>query len=301
MNQANHTNMKMDKYYHSVPEDSLKKLLDFRQRHPYQSVELNGVHWRYIDTGASPEPGAGPPRVMLAGAAAIAEVSFQSIAHFSEKGRVIAPDYPPLGTLRDLFSGLMNLLDHLGVSQFDLMGGSYGGWLAQSLVRLHPQRVHRLVLSAIGPPDSENSRQIAKMMPLFRLLPMGILRALLNRSFSRLDTSLDEYPDLALLWALVKEVLDTKVQRRDLFALFERLVDQTRHYSFNPDDLKNWPGRILMVFGSQDPASPPEKREAMQALYPQAEMVVFEGGQHGIAITHQEEYFATIDEFLMRD
>jgi pimeloyl-ACP methyl ester carboxylesterase len=36
----------------------------------------------------------------------------------------------------------------------------------------------------------------------------------------------------------------------------------------------------------------------MQALYPQAQMVVFEGGQHGIALTHQQAYFAAIDEFL---
>jgi hypothetical protein len=27
-------------------------------------------------------------------------------------------------------------------------------------------------------------------------------------------------------------------------------------------------------------------------------MNVFEGGEHGIAITHQQEYFAVIDEFL---
>ncbi len=65
-----------------------------------------------------------------------------------------------------------------------------------------------------------------------------------------------------------------------------------------PDDLKNWPDHILLVFGAEDPATPLEKREAMVELYPKAEMKVFEGGEHGIAITHQQEYFAVIDEFL---
>ena len=55
---------------------------------------------------------------------------------------------------------------------------------------------------------------------------------------------------------------------------------------------------MLLVFGSSDPATPPEKRTAMQELYPQAEIKVFDGGEHGIAITHQDEYFSVIDEFL---
>ena len=37
---------------------------------------------------------------------------------------------------------------------------------------------------------------------------------------------------------------------------------------------------ILMLFGAEDPATPPEKRQAMEALYPKAESIVFEGGQH---------------------
>lgn len=298
MSQSAYSKSGMQKYYTTVPQSSLQQLWDFRRRYPYLSADLSGQTWRYIDTGAPSDPVAGPPRVMLSGATTIAEVSFQSIAHFAKKGRVIAPDYPPVGTLQELFSGLLELLDRLGIAQFDLMGGSYGGWLAQSLVRFYPERVRRLVLAAIGPPDPENSRQIAKILPWLRFLPTSMLKKLLNRSFSRLDTSLEEYPDLALLWALAREVLDTRVQRRDLFALMERLVDQTEHYSFTPQDLQDWPGCILLVFGSQDPASPADKRDAMQALYPQAEMVVFEGGQHGIAITHQKEYFAAIDGFL---
>ena len=53
-----------------------------------------------------------------------------------------------------------------------------------------------------------------------------------------------------------------------------------------------------MLFGSEDPTTPEDKREAMRALYPQAEMVVFEGGEHGIGLTHKQEYYAAIDSFL---
>jgi pimeloyl-ACP methyl ester carboxylesterase len=38
----------------------------------------------------------------------------------------------------------------------------------------------------------------------------------------------------------------------------------------------------------------------MRQLYPQAEVKVFEGGEHGIALSHQQEYFSAIDEFLSK-
>jgi pimeloyl-ACP methyl ester carboxylesterase len=283
-------------FYEAVSQEALQKLLDFRRSYPYQSVEAAGQTWRLIDTGTPRAPMDSPPLVALAGATTIAEAGFQSIAHFALGRRVIAPDYPPLYTLKDLFGGLIELIDQLGVGVFDLIGGSYGGWMAQSLVRAYPDRVRRMALTAIGPPDAENSRRLAKMRPVFRLLPMGMLRTMLNRSFARLDNS-QEFPDMALLWALAKEAL-AGLQRRDLLALIGRLIDQSAHYTFSAQDLQDWPGEILLVFGSEDPASPLEKRQAMQALYPQAQMVVFEGGQHGIALTHQKEYFAAIDAFL---
>ncbi|MGD8456356.1 MAG: alpha/beta hydrolase [Anaerolineales bacterium] len=289
-------NPKISKYYRDVPADLVKSLLDFRQRYPYQSRTIQGYEWRFIDTGEGKEV-----LFVMAGGTSITEVSYQSLSHFAEKSRVISPDYPPIRDIDTFFAGAIALLDELGVGQFSLMGGSYGGWMAQSFVRAYPERVRKLVLTAIGPPNAENSRQIAKMLGWLRLTPTFVLKMLINYSFSRLDTSLtDEYPEMALLWALVKEVMGTRVRREDIFALLYRLIDQTENYNFLPDDLKDWEGSILIVCGSEDPSTPTDKREALRTLYPQAEMKIFEGGGHGIALTHQQAYFAAIDEFLMR-
>jgi pimeloyl-ACP methyl ester carboxylesterase len=284
-------NPKTAKFYQKVPDELLQPLLDFRERYPYQTMEIQGLEWRYIDSREGEKT-----LLIPAGGTSVAEVSFMSLSHFAERYRVISPDYPPIDNLKDLFAGFIELLDRLGVSQFVTMGGSYGGWMVQSLVRAYPERIEKLVITAVGPPNPENSRQLAKLMPWLRLMPMFVLRALINRSFSRLDTTGDN-PELALMWALVQESMQ-RVGREDFLALMQRLIDQTDNYSFSADDLEDWPGSILMVFGSEDPSSTPEKIEAMRALYPQAQVKVFEGGQHGIALTHQEEYFGVIDEFL---
>ena len=288
-------NPKIAKLYQDIPEESLRRLQAFRGRYPYQTITIKGRQWQFIDTQE------GETALFIpAGGTTVAEVSFKSLEHFAQQYRVIAPDYPPIDNLKELFEGFIELLDRLGIDQFYAMGGSYGGWMVQSLVRHYPERVGKLVISAIGPPNSENSQQIAKLMNWLRIMPTFLLRALINRSFSRLVGDRTSDPDLLLLGALLKEIMFYRVNREDLLAAMLRLVDQTQNYTFSPDDLKDWLGSILMVFGSEDPSTPPEKRQAMRVLYPQAEVKVFEGGGHGIAISHQQEYYAAIDEFLAR-
>ncbi len=279
--------------YRDVPEAMLERLQSFRERYPYRTTSINGSPWRFIDTREG-EMGL----VVLAGGTTVAEVSFASLEHLAQRYRIIAPDYPPIEDVNALLDGLIALLDQLGISQFHAMGGSYGGWMAQSLVRRYPARVRKLVLAAIGPPDPENSRQLSRLLPWLRIAPTPLLRALIKRSFARLVGDRARDGEQTLLWALVSEVMRTRVTRAGLLAALRRLIDQTQSQTFSPDDLKDWPGRILLLFGSEDPATPPEKREAMRQLYPEAEVTVFEGGEHGIALTHQREYFAAIDAFL---
>lgn len=155
-----------------------------------------------------------------------------------------------------------------------------------------------MVITAVGPPNKENSQELARLMVWFQITPTFLLRWMINRSFSRLESTKAEIPEFALMWALVREAVYFRIGRADILALMERLIDQTENYSFSAEDLQSWPGRILLVFGSQDPGTPPEKREEMTKLYPQAQVKMFSGGEHGIAITHQQEYFAVIDDFL---
>lgn len=286
-------NPKTAKLYRDVPQEQLGRLRAFRQRYPYRTEEIQGIPWPYIDAGEGKQA-----LFLLAGGTAVAELSFQTIEHLAQRYRVIAPDYPPLGNLKALFAGYIELLDRLGIEQFYLMGGSYGGWMAQSFVRHYPGRIRKMVVSAVGPPNPENSRQIARLMPLLRLTPTFLLRALVNRSFSRLLNDADDRPERALAVALLQEIMRYRVRRQDFIALLERLLDQTENYTFAPEDLEAWHGRILLLFGSDDPATPPDKRAAMQQLYPQAEVKVFEGGDHTFSLSHQQEYFEAIDAFL---
>jgi pimeloyl-ACP methyl ester carboxylesterase len=286
---------KIARFYKEIPKDQLDRLKAFRLRFPYQEIHKGGHTWRFIDTRE------GDLAIfILAGGTTVAEISFNTIEHLAEKYRVIAPDYPPVNRLNDLFRGYLEMMDRLKVERFVLMGGSYGGWLAQSFVRYVPERVDKLVLSAIGPPNPENSNQLAKMLWLLKLMPIVVLRALMNLSFSRLVGEGELEPERVLMMAQLKEIMSTRVGRKDILAALMRLIDQTENFDFSPDSLSEWSGRILILMGAEDPSTPPDKRESMAALYPQAEFVVFEGADHSVSLTHRQAYYGAIDDFLAR-
>jgi pimeloyl-ACP methyl ester carboxylesterase len=179
------------------------------------------------------------------------------------------------------------------------MGGSYGGIMAHSLVRMFKERVEKVVITAAGPPNPENSKQLRRMMPLFRFMPLGIIKRMLTKSFQKLVAESDN-PDMHMLWGITREVIQERIKRADLVALTNRLIDQTDHYTFNAQDLVDWQGEMLFILGGKDPSTGPEKIKLLQDLYPKAQIQIIADGSHAMALNHQEQYFAYIDRLLKK-
>jgi hypothetical protein len=72
-------NLKITNLYKDVPEASVNRLREFRHQYPYQEVTLGGRIWRYIDSKEGEQV-----LFIPAGGTTIAEVSFNSIAHFAK-------------------------------------------------------------------------------------------------------------------------------------------------------------------------------------------------------------------------
>ena len=288
-------NPKIAKLYEDVPTESLVRLKSFREKYPYQKITIDGKEWSYIDTREGEKT-----LFLLAGSTTVAEVSFLELEHFAPHYRVISSDYPPIDNLKELFDGYIKLFTHLGIENFYAMGGAYGGWIAQSLVRQYQELISKLVLAKVGPPDKENNQQMAKTMRWIKLTPTSVLRASVSRSFSQMDSSDSADPDHLLLKALTQEALLSRVQRADILSSLERLIDQTKNYSFSAGDLNDWPGHMLLLFSENDPAEPPEMRQAMKDLYPQAEIKLIDSSEAGAELSEQGEFFNTIDDFFAR-
>jgi pimeloyl-ACP methyl ester carboxylesterase len=289
---ADLTDAKIAARYTGVSPTDLDKFQAFCQACPYKQVTNGGVEWPYLVNKDS-----GETLLLLSGALAIPDISWLTIAHFAKTYRVIAPAYPPVKTMDALVDGIAEILHQEGIEQAHVLGGSYGGFVAQVFVRRHPGLARSLVLSHTFPPDPANVKAIQKMVKWLPLLPEGILRWLMGKQLGSLMPA--KTAETALLHAMFEEVLYHHITKADILSSFWRTVD---YYAleYTPQDLAEWPGKVLLVMAGDDPGTPEPVRAALSALYPGARLHLFHGTGHVTSVLKEEEYQAVIGEFLHR-
>ena len=260
------------------------ELAAFRAGHAPKTLTHRGVRWRYFAGGQGNDV-----VLRLSGALGLAEFAFQQIRLFEPRFRVITPDYPAVRSLEEMVEGLVSIFDAEGVARAHVVGGSFGGLLAQELVRRTPDRVATLVLSHTGAPDG---RRRGTAVWIVASLPQGVLRWLVK---ARLGRTLDaagsfwrRYFDRAVS-EMTKEQIMSRV----------RLQAEFGARKWSPSDLAGWPGRVLLLEGEDDPLFPPAARARVRALYPAAQVHRFAGTGHAAAVLKPEEYADVVTRFLL--
>jgi pimeloyl-ACP methyl ester carboxylesterase len=102
------------------------------------------------------EGGGGPPLLFLHGAGGF-RPGPAYLDLLGRHRRVIAPSHPGFGVSGlgdwmdrpdDIAHLYLELLDRLNIGELDIMGASFGGWIAAELATMQPGRLRRLVLVA---------------------------------------------------------------------------------------------------------------------------------------------------------
>lgn len=280
---------RLAKIYRDVPAAELEAFRRFRQEHPPRTAEIAGRTWSFLTGGAGDRT-----ILLLPGAQGTGEAVWSSFGHFEKRFRCIAPSYPPVATMTELADGIAALLDREGIECAAVIGGSYGGFLAQVFVRRHPDRVERLILSHTGPPVPSRGQVIEKSLRWLPRLPMFVLRLQYRKVMSGV---LQNRPELAMVRAYLEEIAAFHLTKEGMINGYRRVIDYDQA-RFEPGDLAGWPGRVLLLMGDNDPATPEPIRERMKALYPGAEVRIFEGSGHAAAILKRDEYVAAMEAFL---
>jgi 3-oxoadipate enol-lactonase len=268
----------------------LEQFQAFRRSFPYTDVTIDGIAWSYLAGGKDDAP-----VLFLSGALAIPDISWVSIVNFAARRRVIVPAYPPVTSMDVLVDGIAAIVRREGIEQAHVMGGSYGGFVAQVFVRRHPELTRSLVLSHTRPPYPEMAARVRRSTRLLRWMPMGLVRRMMRRAFQSMMPEPSE--DTACMLAIFDELIGYALTRKDVIGILERTADFSVR-SFTPQDLSAWPGKVLLVFGENDPATPPDVRQKLESLYPGCQVHLFEGSGHTTSVTRQDEYLDVIDGFL---
>jgi pimeloyl-ACP methyl ester carboxylesterase len=147
----------------------------FLAGHPTRSFDLGGVRWTYRPAGSGAEG-----LVLLPGAAGGGEAYFLLAGELSERFRIVMIEYPPVSGLDEILRGLAEILGREGIERTALLGGSFGGMLAQAFLLRFPDRASRVVLSATAPPSAERAPRNERWLRRVRWIPMGLFRGLMR-------------------------------------------------------------------------------------------------------------------------
>jgi 3-oxoadipate enol-lactonase len=277
--------------YQHVLVEQQERLHAFRTTHPREQIDLSGTPWNYLLAGRGTET-----LLILPGGERIGDVAFPLVQQFEQDYRCLYPSYPPYSTMGALIDGLAALLERLSIDRVILFAASFGGDVGQCFVRKYPARVSKLILLNTGVPDHRLGKATQRSKPLVTLLPMGIVRFLVEKLV--LGRALAVRTEEQLFWQAMMHELVGQLTRADLVSSFDETIDYRLNYHFSPDDLETWPGKVLILQSDDDPATRPAMRQALCNLYPQAQVHTFQGAGHTPFLSQPEEFYPLVRALL---
>jgi pimeloyl-ACP methyl ester carboxylesterase len=268
-----------------------ERLRAFRASYPNRSLAVAGVAWKYRICGAGARA-----LLMLPGGELVNDMSFDLIAALAPRFRIVYPAYPRVESLDDLADGIAAILDAEKIARVSVLGASFGGAVAQCMVRRHPDRIERLILSNTGVPMAHlvRGRKIANAV--LSSIPWPVLRGLLSKSIIKLlGAPVGELP----FWReYTKELFSTELTKADVMANLRIQLDYHQRYRFQPADLAAWPGEVFVIESDNDIFNA-ERRKALRDTYPQAPVHTFHGAGHAPAFSRAAEYLEVLGRFLL--
>jgi pimeloyl-ACP methyl ester carboxylesterase len=283
-----------EQLYAEVPEAQKAQLFSFRECHPYKQIKANRKSWRYIVTGRGLAA-----VVFLPGAFLPADMWFYQMTALADRYRVLAPDAYALQGIFDLDQVCWLLEEMLAAEGFEeatFVGLSAGGGLVQYLLQERPGLVSNAVLSHCGPIiyDKKGARQGRLLLTLSRFLPTSIIRRILVRETSGTRPADSQWQ--AFHEAYFQEQV-AGLDKGTFMRFMEMGMETRRDFVFEADEIRAWPGRMLILTSEDDDFSYP-RLAILQERYPQAETHVFEAGGHHTVIFFPEAYTEALARFL---
>jgi 3-oxoadipate enol-lactonase len=256
-------------------------------------ADLPGVRLHYE------EAGEGPPLVLLHGIGASRRDWEFNVPEFARGYRVISPDLRGFGlseksgnySVATFARDVWELLQHLGVESFDLIGHSMGGAVALQMAVDQPQRVMRLVAADTLPSFQANTFG-KRIMFAYRYLMMGVFGP--QRLSGAVAAKLFPLPeqqslrDRAIAGGLAN---DRTVYLETLGQLLGWNVLGQLHRLIMP----------VLVLAAEHDYFPVSDAEAFVEALPQGQLKVFAGMHHAVPLEAPEEFNTAVLSFLAGD
>jgi len=244
----------------------------------------------------------GPPLVLLPGASATSLMFAPNVAGWAERFRVYAVDnvhdFGRSVYVRDLKSPddyvdwLAQVLDGLGLGQrVNLLGLSYGGWVASQYGLRHPERLSRLVLVAPAATVAQFSLDFVKHGLLCIIPHPYFIKSMVRWSIAGATRGTPEQRRLA------EEAAENAALGLRCFRL-RKTVDPT---ILSDEQWRSYQVPVLFLVGENEVIYEASARQAvarLEQVAPEIETEVFPDCGHDISIVQTERFNRRVARFL---
>lgn len=239
------------------------------------------------------EGGDGPPLLFLHGAGGFRPgPAFLDL--LGKHRRLIAPSHPGFGLSEladwmdrpdDIAHLYWELLDRIGIDQLDVVGTSFGGWIAAEMATMQPRRLRRLVL--VAPAGVKTGSRDALDIPDMFATPADAVQRMLYVDPDKFKA------DPA---AMSDDELRIMLRNRESFALFA--WEPYLHNPKLPHRLHKVRCPTLFLRGAHDGLISAEYTERYAALLPNARIVTLPDTAHVPQLEQPEAFAAAVISFL---
>lgn len=251
------------------------------------------------------ETTAPPLLVLIHLAAALDHWDPLVLDRLAEGRRVIAIDYPGIGmstgapasTIEDAARGVIDFLDAAHLEVIDLLGLSFGGFVAQQVLLDAGHRVRRTILAGSGPAGGEGISRIPGKV-LLEAFRSGVLRRDPRHRLFFPATARREAEAFMSRSSGYRHP-DRPISPKALLAQLRSVHDWARRERPGTSSITS---PILLYAGREDVLVPASNSQRLKALLSGARLVpVRPGAGHGAPFQEPEVFCSEVIRFLGED
>jgi proline iminopeptidase len=199
--------------------------------------------------------------------------------------------------LADQVQDLDELVDHLGYEKIDLLGGSWGGYLAMAFAIKHPEKMERLILvDSAAPKFSDTAFRFNDIFPDKIAEEDNNTKTLSAKEAS--DKNMRIYFSMIFY---SEEKRDGFIAKSPTFAIDNKvgrmIINDIRDRDLNPDIAKfKFP--VLVITGRFDINVAPTTAYKIHQTIPGSQFVVFEKSGHLPFYEESDKFVRVMNQFM---
>ena len=144
-------------FFDNVSKLELDKFRAFIDDHPQHEAIVQGQKIAYLDSREGDKT-----LLLFHGLAGTADFVFHSVEAYKDRFRVIAFNIDGFHTNSDFSDAVNAVLEKEGIDRVNVLGGSFGGIVAQGYFALNSKRVEHLILVDTLFPDKAHNKGLSR-------------------------------------------------------------------------------------------------------------------------------------------